>query len=230
VHAHIDCSRSSTCADVAESDDVFGHYVGHDEPSTLFYSNTPGSGNRMQYDMTLPKDPPAASPTAPGKSYQFELNGAFWFGMAMCDTQSYPEQISTCPADSDSNILDPSISPAHAGTAFTELQFYPPGWVPWPTWATALGASSCDPTKWCAALNIDSLSLDPVTGAPNNSTCLAMVGEEYLNFAFITKNGVSTGPANPCPPEERERNVVRTERVTRAAGRTPNAQFVPSSA
>jgi hypothetical protein len=78
-----------------------------------------------------------------------------------------------------------------------EMQFYPPGWIPWPTWQVAVGASSCDPTRWCAALNIDSLSLNPVTGKANNSTCLSKVGEEYVNFAFITKNGHSTGPANP---------------------------------
>src|SRR5581483_9402535 len=61
----------------------------------------------------------------------------------------------------------------------------------------AVGASSCSPTQWCAALNIDSLALDPVTGKTLNQTCLSKVGEEYLNFAFITKNGHSTGPANP---------------------------------
>ena len=78
-----------------------------------------------------------------------------------------------------------------------EMQFYPPGWIPWPTWQVAVGASSCDPTRWCAALNIDSLSLDPVTGQTNNPTCLSQVGEEYVNFAFITKSGVAQGPANP---------------------------------
>ena len=61
----------------------------------------------------------------------------------------------------------------------------------------AVGASTCDPTKWCAALNIDSLSLNPVTGQANNTTCLNKVGEEYVNFAFISKNGKSNGPANP---------------------------------
>ena len=66
--------------------------------------------------------------------------------------------------DSDSNIVDPAVSPNHPGTAFVELQFYPPGWVPWPTWQVAVGASGCDPTKWCAAMNIFSLAEDPVTG------------------------------------------------------------------
>ena len=33
-------------------------YIGHDEPATLFYSNTPGSGNDVTYKMRLPSDPP----------------------------------------------------------------------------------------------------------------------------------------------------------------------------
>jgi len=197
-HVHINCANASAmCAEVANSDDVFGHYVGHDEPSTLFYSSKPGSGNHMSYNVVLPKDPSASSPNKVNKSYAFELSGADWFGMAMCDTQSYPEQVKTCPRDSNKNILDPTVSPKHVGEAFMEMQFYPPGWIPWPTWQVAVGASSCDPTHWCAALNIDSLSLNPVTGKANNTTCLNKVGEEYVNFAFITKNGKSTGPANP---------------------------------
>ena len=30
---------------------------GHDEPSALFYSTVPGSGNSNQYNLTLPTDP-----------------------------------------------------------------------------------------------------------------------------------------------------------------------------
>ena len=197
-HAHINCAQSSAmCTEVANSDNVFGHYVGHDEPSVLFNSNVPGSGNHMSYNVVLPKDPSASNPNKVNKSYSFELSGADWFGMAMCDTQSYPLQVKTCPPDSDKNILDPTFSPKHVGQAYMEMQFYPPGWVPWPTWQKAVGASSCDPTHWCAAMNIDSLSLNPVTGKANNTACLNKVGEEYVNFAFITKNGKSTGPANP---------------------------------
>jgi hypothetical protein len=101
-----------------------------------------------------------------------------------------------CPADSDSNIYnspDPS-SPRyigkHPGTAFMEMQFYPPGWAPWPA------GVSCAATQWCAALNIDSYSSDPA-GVNNNTACLNTVGVEYVNFAFITKNGVAQAPANP---------------------------------
>jgi hypothetical protein len=193
-HMALNCEYA-TCAEVANSADVFDQYVGHDEPSAVFYSNTPGSGNRMSYNITLPRDPSPSNPET--KSYSFQLNGAQWLGMAMCDTQSYPEQISTCPRDSDSNILDPAVSPKHSGSAFMEMQFYPPGWVPWPTWAVAVGASACDPTKWCAAMNIFSLSEDPVAGTLQNPTCAAVTGIEYVNFAFITKNGKSQAPANP---------------------------------
>jgi hypothetical protein len=199
-HVHIDCAWSAgMCAEVASqiSEQAFGHYVGHDEPSVLFNSHATGAGNRMQYNLTLPKDPPGTHANQPGKSFAFQLSGAEWLGMVICDTQSYPEQVRFCPPDSDRNILDPSVSAKHVGQAYMEMQFYPPGWVPWPTWRVAVGASSCSPTQWCAALNIDSLALNAVTGKTLNNTCLKKVGEEYLNFAFVTKNGKSTGPANP---------------------------------
>jgi hypothetical protein len=197
---HIDCAKG-LCTEVYNPEAVFGpeHYVGHDEPSNLFYSNKPGSGNNVQWHLTLPKDPkpgPNGVPK-PGQIFNFQLHGAFWFGMAMCDTQSYPEQLSTCTPNSDGNIVDPALSPLHPGTAFTELQFYPPGWVTWPAFAVAIGAGSCDPTKWCVALNIFSLSQNPVTGQLNNPTCRGAAGDEYVNFGFLTKNGVAHAPASP---------------------------------
>jgi hypothetical protein len=30
-----------------------------------------------------------------------------------------------------------------------------------------------------------------------NATCAAKIGIEPINFAFLTNNGASTGPANP---------------------------------
>ncbi len=193
-HMALNCeSTNRLCSEVFDSYKVFHNYkyIGHDEPSNLFYSDVPGSGNRMQYTLKLPTDPSPTNPMQRGKSYNFELQIALWFGMAMCDTQSYPELLSTCTPDSDTNIADPAKTPRHAGTAFMEMQFYPPGFAPWPA------GDSCDATKWCAALNIDSLGLNPVTGQPNNSTCLGTVGEETVNFAFITLSGVPHAPANP---------------------------------
>ena len=191
---HINCaSGSPICSEVYDSEAVFGQdvYVGHDEPSTLFYSNVAGSGNRMRYQLTLPKDPTPSAPLTPGKAYNFQLHPAFWFGMAMCDTQSFPEQVSTCTPDSDKNIVDPAVSPNHPGTAFMEMQFYPPGWVKWPA------GNSCDPRKWCAALNIDSLSENAVTGAAG--VCAGLTGIEPVNFAFITKSGTPQPNSPPNP-------------------------------
>jgi hypothetical protein len=185
------CAQNTMlCTEVYDSESVFGagKYVGHDEPQTIFYSNKPGSGNHNQWTLTIPKDPP--HDVVPGRTWNFELHPAFWFGMALCDTQSYPEQVSTCTPDSDTNITPLA---KHAGTAFMELQFYPPGWV------NQFNSQSCDVTRWCSALNIDSLSRDPVNGMDLNPTCQNQIlgGIEPVNFAFITKNGVPTGSPNP---------------------------------
>ena len=42
-----------------------------------------------------------------------------------------------------------------------------------------------------------SLSIDGATGANNNDACLNSVGQEFGNFAVITKNGVPLTPPNP---------------------------------
>ncbi|HEY7075868.1 MAG TPA: hypothetical protein VH418_10875 [Solirubrobacteraceae bacterium] len=190
------CAKNALCTEVAQRKEVFGdEYVGHDEPSAIFYSNRPGAGNRLRYTLTIPSDPSPHNPNAPGKSYNFELGPTFWFGMALCDTESYPEQVSRCKADSDRNIT--SNLAAHPGAAFTEIQFYSPGWVGWPVWEKALGATTCDPTRWCAAMNVFSLLEDPVNGTLQNDSCAAKVGIETWNFAFVTRNGRALAPANP---------------------------------
>ncbi len=188
------------CTEVFDSIGYQGTYTGHDEPSALFYSNTPGSGHSNLYRLTLPKDPPMLpKQDGSGGTFNFQLHPAFWFGMAMCDSQSAPNPGMPCTPDTDANIFDGSDPNAanyigkHPGTAFMEMQFYPPGWVPWPA------GISCDPFKWCAALNIDSLSTNMNTGQVLNTTCQNSIlgGEEYINFAFITKNGKAQAPANP---------------------------------
>ncbi|MEY9877379.1 hypothetical protein ABH931_006903 [Streptacidiphilus sp. MAP12-33] len=196
-------SNMSWCTEVEDSEAVFGegHYVGHDEPSVLFYSNKAGSGNDNTYTLRLPQDPKTQpKQDGSGSTWNFQLHPAFWFGMAMCDDQSAPGPASgnaPCKPDSDSNVYNDS-NPAsphyigkHPGSAFMEMQFYPPGWAPWPA------GNSCDATQWCAALNIDSLSLDYNKGLQNNDACLNSAGVEYVNFAFLTKNGQSTSPADP---------------------------------
>ena len=194
------------CTEVFDSIGYGGAYTGHDEPSILFYSNTAGSGNSNLYTLTLPKDPPnAPKQDATGGTFNFQLHPAFWFGMAMCDDQSAPNPGGSafagpnipCASDSDANIytstdpMSPNYIGKHPGIAFMEMQFYAPGWVKWPP------GDSCDPTKWCAALNIDSLSTNENSGVDNNAACLNVAGIEPVNFAFITKNGVAQAPANP---------------------------------
>ena len=191
--------HAQLCSETTNPWNYAGQYTGHDEPSALFYSNVPGSGNSSVYNLVLPKDPPTPpAQNGSGGTWNFQLHPAFWFGMAMCDTQSAPDPGVPCAADSDSNIYN-STNPQsanymgkHPGTAFMEMQFYPPSWAPWPA------GVSCDPTKWCAALNIDSYSSNSNTGQLNNPSCQA-VGVEYVNFAFITLSGKPQPDSPPNP-------------------------------
>ena len=145
------------CADLHDSayrDDRFwdnGRYVGHDEPDLNFISSLAGSGNDVAWTFTLGTDPAAAPTDAkPGGdvSHWFELTPAVWFSMPICDPQSYP--LLPCTPDSDSNA--PSGLYPGGGSAFLEMQFYPPGFGPW------VDAPSFDNTHWGAALTIDSPS------------------------------------------------------------------------
>jgi hypothetical protein len=116
----------------------------------------------------------------------------------MCDTESAPNfQHTTCTPDTDTNIFDnpdpaaPDYIGHHPGGAFMEMQFYPPGWSAWPD------GVSCDPVKWCAALNVDSLSTSQVDNTTQNSQCVNKAGVEPVSFAFITKSGVPHASPDP---------------------------------
>jgi hypothetical protein len=184
------------CPDTRTHQDYEGNYVGHDEPAILFYSTRNGSGNSNTWLLRLPHEspvPPRQDGT--GGTWNFQRSIAFWFGMALCETESYPNPGVPCAANSDANIKDspdraaPDWAGNHVGSGFLELQFYPPGWVP-------LGAgTSCDPTKWCAAMAVFGLS-DSLT-QKNNLDCLSRAGEEWADYAFITKSGVPQAPPSP---------------------------------
>jgi len=169
-----------TCADIQGYDGGRGydngHYIGHDEPAVQFVSSAPGSGNNVRWAITLPKE--HALPA----TQTFENQIAFWYSMAMCDPNSYPQN--PCTPDSDKNLG--TETPNAAGSAFEELQFYPPGFSPF------ISQISCDLKHWCAALNIDSLECT-FNFVFCNPKCL-----EPVNFAFIQMNGVPAGPPGPA--------------------------------
>ncbi len=164
-----------------------GHYVGHDEPSVRFISSQPGSGSNTTFNERLPLDP-AALPTVrhPGHdvTHWFELSIAPWFSTTVCDPHSTP--LLSCTPRSDRNA--PHGKYPGAGAAFVELQFYPPGFAPFSD------SISCDNTHWCSALNIDSLECSGrgFHVGPCNNKCT-----EPVNFAFVQRNGVPSGPPSP---------------------------------
>ncbi|MDE3129947.1 MAG: hypothetical protein KGL16_02245 [Acidobacteriota bacterium] len=181
-----------------------GYYIGHDEPDMTFLSSRPGSGDNVTWTETLPRDPSAA-PTVkkPGAdvSHWFELSVAPWFSMAMCDPGSYPQ--ASCTPQSDANAsgcVGTNITNCFpgGGSAFMEMQFYPPGMPPF------IDSTSCNDTSWCAAVTIDSLECT-LGFATCNTGCT-----EPINFAWIQRNGVPTGPPSP--------------QQSNAASSTPNSQ------
>jgi hypothetical protein len=184
------------CPDTRTHKDYEGNYVGHDEPSVLFYSDRAGSGNSNTWNLQIPHEAPVL-PTQDGTggTWNFQLHPAIWFGMALCESQSYPNPGTDCTPDTDANIKDGADPKSadwignHVGSGFMELQFYPPGYV------QQFTGFSCDATKWCAAVAIFGLS-DSLTQT-NNIDCLQRAGEEFANFAYLTKSGVPQGPPDP---------------------------------
>ena len=192
-------SQFSVCAD--PFDEVNGKYVGHDEPSLEFKSSVAGSGNDMTYVVTMPQDP-AVQPNASGAggtTWNFELRPTFWFGLTMCDSESAPEFTKSCPPDTDANNLvgsnpsAPDYIGKHPGTAYMELQFYPPGYV------EQFEGFGCTATQYCAAMTIDSRTVDMNNGVENTAACNPYIlgGPEPINWAYVTTSGVSQAPANP---------------------------------
>lgn len=188
-------SNSASCADIAPHlQEFIGHYSGHDEPAIAFYSNRPGAGNNISTVLTLPTDPPTLpQQDGSGGTFNFQLHSAFWFGMVLCDTQSSPNFTQICHPDTDANIFDnpdpdaPDFIGHHPGSAFLELQFYPPG-----------GINVCsDPAQWCVAMFIFSFNTQDLTGKVNNADCQAKVMLEPFNSAFLTTNGISQFVADP---------------------------------
>ena len=171
-----------------------GHYVGHDEPSVKFISSTPGSGNTMTYYMQLPRDPKKAATNSGSVVKYAELSVAPWFGLPICDPGSYPQNPCTPHSDANSgSFFDPNA----AGSAFMELQFYPPGFTPF------ADNVSCSKTQWCSALTIDSL-------------------ESKFNFADLIRTARSRRTSPSCS-EMASRPGLRARSWPMAPSYTPNS-------
>ena len=186
-------ARVWLCAETYTHTNYEGDYTGHDEPAILFYSRVSGSGNSNKYNLRIPGE----APTLPAQggtagTWNFQRSIAFWYGMALCESESYPNPGVPCTPNSDANIKDspdpnsPNWIGNHVGTGFLELQFYPPGWA---------DAVSCDATQWCTAMALFGLS-DSLTQT-NNLDCLQRAGEEWANFAFLTHDGTPHAPPSP---------------------------------
>jgi hypothetical protein len=109
------------------------------------------------------------------------LSVAPWFGLPMCDPNSYPQNL--CTPDSDAN--QGLGAPTDSGSAFLEVQFYAPGFGPF------VDAPSCDQTQWCSALTIDSLECTFGFAFCNNN-CI-----EPVNFSYIQRDGIPPAPPSP---------------------------------
>ena len=191
VVKHLQCAEIAANEDAGFEDN--GHYVGHDEADVGWFSSKPGSSTSARWNVTLPVDPPGAPSTSfSGPVADFQLTVAPWFGMVLCDNQSYPEGNPNCTT-TDANIQVPP-QPDHAGAAFVELQLYPPGYPPF------IQKVSCDLTHWCAAVAIFSLQAQYGAlhgpGSPPNALANPNCAEP-ANFAFLTLSGNPVGPPGP---------------------------------
>lgn len=141
----------------------YPYYIGHAEPTVKFFSNAGASGNNVQWKFKLPATDPAPNQTGTSVA-NFELDIAHWFSMSLCDPNSSPG--GACTPNSDSNTLN-------AGSAFLELQFFPPGF-------------SGSNTQWSVLLHINTLQ-------DYNSTTINNCNEP-TTAAPVTTNGSPVGP------------------------------------
>ena len=133
----------------------YPYYIGHAEPTALFFSRAGASGYNMQWKFSLPTTDPA--PAQDGSSVaNFELMIAHWLGLALCDPNSNP--FGACTPLSDSN------NPSTAGAAFLELQFYPPGF-------------NLSNTQWSVRLHINTLQNN---NAFQKANCFEPTTQQYL--------------------------------------------------
>ena len=167
----------------------------------LFKSAVPGSGNDITYELTLPKEPKQKPQNdGSGGTWNFQLRPTFWFGLDAVRHGVGARVHQDVHPDSDTNDLVGTRSDASRTTSATtratrtwSSSSTDPGYVP------QFEGFGCSATQYCAAMTIDSLTLDQATNRPNNEDCdnYILGGVEPINWAYITRSGVSQAPANP---------------------------------
>ena len=196
--------RPVLCLDPCNSIGENGEYTGHDEPSVGFVSNRPGTGGGdLTYTLTLPRNPPVRPNNAgTAGTWDFQLRATFWIGLTLCDTRVVAR---TSPRRACPTATTTRASAARTRSRRTTSAAHP-ATRSWscsstsPAGCRSSTASAAARRKWCANLTIDSLSDNANTGVPQNADCLDnhfLVGEEPVNWAYITKDGKSQAPANP---------------------------------
>ena len=193
-------SNRSLCGDPFKT---LGIYVGHDEPSVEFKSASPGSGNDITYRLTLPKDPPQhvrrrTARAAPGTSSSGRPSGSG----SRCATRSRRPSTRRPARPTQTRTTSSEPNPTAAG-----LHRQAPR-------QRVHGAAVLRPRLRSAVRGLR-LHGAPVLRRhddrqpdrpgpehrrrPNNADCdnYILGGIEPINWAYITKSGVSQAPANP---------------------------------
>ena len=195
-------SRASLCADAYDNPE--GEYVGHDEPSVEFKSARARLGQRHH----LPDDAADRAERVPrrragrGATWNFQLRPTFWFGLTLCDTESAPEFTKVCKPDSDANDLV-GHQPERAATTSASIPATPtwscsstgPGYVP------QFEGFGCTAHQYCAAMTIDSRTLDQNTGVENTdapATTTSSAGPSRSTGPTSRRSGTLPGAGQPA--------------------------------
>ena len=196
--------RGRSCASTRTTRSAQRRVHGHDEPTVHFTRTGPGTGgNDLTYTMTLPKNPPV-KPNQAGTAgtCDFQLRATFWLGLTMCDSAVVAELHSRRASRTATRTRGSRARTRARRTTSASIR----GTRSWSCSSTSPATSrsstgfGCSATQWCANLTIDSLSDQDNTGVQQNADCLNnhfLVGEEPVNWAYITKSGKSQAPANP---------------------------------
>ena len=194
-------SHSSLCADIYSNPG--DEYVGHDEPSLEFKSSEPGSGNDITYQ--VPTRGSAAEAARGRLGRDLELRAAAdvvvrAHAVRLRVGPGVHEDVHTGLRRERPRRNRPERSELHRqasrqrvhGAAVLRARLRP-----------QFEGFGCAATRYCAAMTIDSLTEGQNTGTgggqPNTPACNNYIlgGIEPINWAYVTKSGVSQAPADP---------------------------------